>query len=609
MTRRVCNLAVVALLVLATGKVQAQSNSNAQPEPPSSDAVASPDSDSEAVAPIGLSGVELEELEQDYDPQVKRLVIPPYYQEKSERLTLKLLFPFYFERTRTGKDASKELGVFPLYWRARGQGTSTDVYFPLYWRWRSPESQTDLILQTYLNRSKTGFNFGFAPLVFVGRDEKDGSSYQVVPPLFFHFEGKDSSFLLAGIFYNRRVANDYHLGLPPVLFAGRQHFEKYLAVLPPLFWRFEDEIKYKTTYVLPPMFWGTTEYGRRFGLVPLFYINRDKDEDQTLILPLYFGSRWQHKDQFGEPAGEGRSHYLPFLLAYYRQAPGLVQHGIGPLYAWSENEGDYLRMFSPLLWMWGNHRSFEKSTFVPPLFYRHTSPVRRDLMLGLLYWDFENLYRERTLALLPFFAWSSSLYEKDWRLWLPPTFDIGSSPTKKHFRIHPLVYWGESLEKSHFVAAPFVWKFKDEDDDDLVIFPLYWRFYDRIYKDGSRIVFPFYWDFDEPRKDKHATTIFPFYWDVKDGRKGRRSVVVPPLFFHTKTKTRTTTGVLNVVVNKGEVKGNPFWTFQLFPLIGLGHPPAPSGAYWSVLGGLAGWRRQGSTRELKVLWIPFSWEK
>jgi len=25
----------------------------------------------------------------------------------------------------------------------------------------------------------------------------------------------------------------------------------------------------------------------------------------------------------------------------------------------------------------------------------------------------------------------------------------------------------------------------------------------------------------------------------------------------------------------------------------------------SFLGGLAGWRRQGSTKELKILWIPF----
>lgn len=263
-------------------------------------------------------------------------------------------------------------------------------------------------------------------------------------------------------------------------------------------------------------------------------------------------------------------------------------------------------MLSPMLWMWGNHLSYEKSTLVPPLFYRHTSPLRKDVMAGLLYWDFEELDRHRTLAVLPLFAWSSSLYQKDWRLWLPPTLDIGSGPSKKHFRLHPLVYWGQAEEKSHLVLAPVVWRFRDEEDDDLVLFPFYWSFFDRIHKDGSRIVFPFYWHFFEPRKDKDATVVFPLYWDVRNGRKSKRSVVVPPLFYRTTTATRATTGVLNVVVNKGEVKGNRFWTFKLFPVLAFGHPPAPSGAYWSVLGGLAGWRRQGSTKELKILWIPFT---
>jgi hypothetical protein len=36
----------------------------------------------------------------------------------------------------------------------------------------------------------------------------------------------------------------------------------------------------------------------------------------------------------------------------------------------------------------------------------------------------------------------------------------------------------------------------------------------------------------------------------------------------------------------------------------MGKPPAPEGAYWSFLWGMAGWRRQGSTRELKLFWIP-----
>ena len=32
--------------------------------------------------------------------------------------------------------------------------------------------------------------------------------------------------------------------------------------------------------------------------------------------------------------------------------------------------------------------------------------------------------------------------------------------------------------------------------------------------------------------------------------------------------------------------------------------PSPDGAYWEFLKGFLGWRRQGSTKELKLFWIP-----
>ena len=247
--------------------------------------------------PVGASGIELKELEEDYAPRVKRFVLPPYYQEQSERTTFRTLFPLFFFRERRGEGARTDLGVMPLYWRYREGPSKADVYFPFYWRFRDPAFETDIVLQTYLNRSAHGFNFGFAPFLFFGKDDRQSYRYQVVPPLFWNFQRAESGFLLAGIYYDHRDRGDFDRGLPPLFFAGRNRDSTYLLALPPLFWRFTDEVAYQTTTVVPPFFVRTRETGWSFGLLPLLYFALDVNWGRTLVAPFYYGSRW----------GQGRS--------------------------------------------------------------------------------------------------------------------------------------------------------------------------------------------------------------------------------------------------------------------------------------------------------------
>lgn len=556
--------------------------------------------------PIGLGGIELKEAEEDFNPKARRLVIPPYYQEIRGRLKLKFVFPLFFYRERTGEGARKDLGVLPFYWRYRSETESADVAFPLYWRFRGPGFKTDIVLQTHYNRSDHGYNFGFAPLVFVGKDTRDASSYQVIPPLFWRFEKGNTSFLLAGIYYDKRVGNDYTLGLPPLLFAGRERYKTYLVALPPLFWRFTDEINFETKNVLPPFFFNTREHGWSFGLMPLFYLARDKEWDRTLVAPFYYGSRWPQLDKNGEKIGEGKSYYIPLLLTYYRKASGLSQGGSAFFYHWYWRQGAYVRMFSPFVWLFGNERTGDKSLLIPPLFFDRKSPVTHDTMVGMLYWNFHEFHQKHTLAIMPLFAHSKTLYEPRWRTWIFPTFDFGKQPDGYHARLHPIFYLGKEKRKSHLVFAPLLWKFKDEKDDDLVLFPIWWDFNDLQHDDSSRVVFPFWWQFEDRRKLTFNRVAFPFYWDIHDKKAENRTVVVAPFFWRDRSKETTMTGFLNFVWHSGKIKGNPFWTFRLFPLLGFGQPPAPDGAYWSVLGGLVGWRRQGRTKQLRLFWLSFN---
>jgi len=228
-------------------------------------------------------------------------------------------------------------------------------------------------------------------------------------------------------------------------------------------------------------------------------------------------------------------------------------------------------------------------------------------MFGLVYWNFHEHHKQRTLGIMPLFLHNQSLYEDSWRLWVLPTFDFGQNPNGYHYRFYPLFFAGKNKDASHLVIAPLFWKIKDKEDDDTVLFPFWWNFKDLTHGDSAKVVFPFWWDFNDPRREKRTIVAFPLYWDIKRLQQGKRTTVLAPLFWSHKRENRKMTGVLNVVVHSGKIKKNPFWTFQLFPLLGFGHPPAPEGAYWSVLGGLAGWRRQGRTKQLKILWMPFEW--
>ena len=560
--------------------------------------------------PLGLEGRELKELEEDYTPDLKRIIVPPFYSEKSEKYKLRLFFPFFFEKKENGNQSSHSFGILPFYWRHRSDLLNTDVVFPFYTRIRGNDNSTDIILQTYANRSSHGYNFGFAPILFLGKDLRKNTSYQLIPPIFWRFQKGEDSFILAGIFYDKKKGSNFDLGFPPIFFAGREHYKTYSIVLPPLFFRFTDEIAYSTKTIIPPVFFNTREYGWSFGLMPLLYLARDKEWDKTLILPFYYGSRWQLVDKTGEKEGEGHTYVFPLLLSYYKHAPGLTQGGAAIFYQWYWNEGDYLKMITPMFWQWGNDRRDEHATLLPPLFFIRKSPVRNDLMAGMIYWDFLQKHKERTFAIMPFFAHNWNLYENHWRTWVFPTFDFGGNPKGGfHARLHPIFYYGKEKEKNHLVVAPLYWQFRDKEDDDFVFFPIYWRFKDLIHEDTSRIVFPLWWQFENPRRGNFSKIAFPLYWDIKRGKTDSRVTLGLPLYWRYKDKNKATTGVLNIFMNRGIEKGYDFWTFNIFPLISLGHPPAPEGAYWSFLSGLVGWRRQGRSKQLKLFWIPINFTK
>ncbi|MBN2529508.1 MAG: hypothetical protein JXR76_24180 [Deltaproteobacteria bacterium] len=549
--------------------------------------------------PVGLEGVELEEAESGKVQRIqKRFILPPYISVKREKTEFKTVLPFFFYSERVGKGARKDVGVLPFYWAHDSEKLKSRVYFPFYWNLRSTKFKTDIVLQTYFARNDNQYHFGFAPFLFLGKNKEKGSGYQIVlPPLFFNFTRADGGTTYSLLYFNHRDKNEFSRGVVPFYFAAKKNDRVVTTVLPPLFWHVNDPVHYKTTTVLPPFFFRTRENGWSAGLLPFLYFARDKNWSRNMVMPFYYG---RHVNDL-------RSHYLPFLLSYWKNSNELSQGGIGPFYHWYKHEGEYAFMYSPLVWRWGNTRTLERSFFLAPLFYRKDSPVEDNTMVGLIYWNYHNHNISRTFSIAPIFAVKKMLNEEGFRSLVFPTFDFGKNKDGYHFRIHPLFYLGREKEKKHLVLAPVFWRFSNEKRNSTVIAPVWWQFDNLLNKRKTRVAFPLWWQFDDNKYLEYNRVFFPFFWDFRNmEQQTRTTVTFPPLFWRVSDKNSKRTGVLNVSVHKGKQKGNDFWTFNLFPLVLFGKPPAPTGARWEILHGLAGWRRQGHSRQLKIFWIPFN---
>lgn len=548
-------------------------------------------------APIGLSGEELELQEEGKHENVKkRFILPPYISLKTRNTEFKTVLPFFYYSQRKGKAARKDVGLLPFYWSHESKDYQTKVYFPFYWRIHSPAFDTKIVLQSYLAKSKDAYHIGSAPFFFIGKNKEKQTSYQVIlPPLFWNFKGKDHSLTYSLLYYNKKNKAEFHRGVVPFYFARKKYDKTITTVLPPLFWHISDPVNYKTTTVLPPFFFSTREKGWSLGLLPAFYFARDKNWSRNMVMPFYYGSR----------VNDEHSHYLPLLLSYWKRSKTLRQGGIAALYHWYRFKGEYMNMYTPLAWTWGNTRTLKKNILIPPFYYKGSSPIEDNTMIGMIYWNFQNHHLSKVLAIAPLFAVKKTTRDKGFRAWVFPTFDFGKNQDGYHARFHPLFYVGKHKKKKHLVLAPLFWQFEDEKEKSTVVFPLWWQFKNRQFKRVRRVVFPLWWQFDDHKYGEFNRVAFPFYWDIKRVEQKKRTILTfPPVYWKVQDANSARTGVLNVSLHKGKRKGHSFWTFNLFPLVLFGKPPAPDSARWEVLHGLVGWRRQGSTKELKLFWIP-----
>jgi hypothetical protein len=466
----------------------------------------------------------------------------PYYEERRGDYRVRLLPPFYIEHTRGLPDPSQKLYGVPQTEDTEG------LYGLLYYRRRSLKLDMDVVFPGFWRvREGDSHTLVLGPLV---HREAPGENDNWLAPLYFAGSRKDGGY--------------FHM--PLLLTTSHWSPSGAFTLVGPYF---RDRTGANESFGVAPFFFhgdnGNVDGNRRtYTLVPplLFYHGeREVDSSSTTIVGPVISQSDAKRDTFdvapfywhivGKPQSGGVSEEHTTLFPFFH-------YGHDPDKTLFILPGYYRRI------------SQTTDTLLTPFFSQAQSRNGSTSLTAIgpvvpLWWS----YRDRDLdvrafALAPFFYTSDSPTGHDWLTpligrfesygesrtwWFFPTLTINSNKHGWENDFHPLIYTGRSDDSSHTVIAPVFWDFANA--------------------------------------------------------KGR-TTIAPPLYFRfASTENNSVTQVAaNTLYIQKQVAGGLDWQFHLLPLFSYGENP--SGYFWNVLFGLAGFSRDGAHTQVRALWIPIN---
>jgi len=465
----------------------------------------------------------------------------PYYEERRGDYRLRLMPPVFVEQTRGLRDPSQSLYGIPDTTDTQG------LYGLIYYRRRSPKLDMDVVFPALWRvRDEDAHVTVVGPIV---HREAPGEHDNWLAPLFFEGARRNGGYFHAPLLLTTSHSGiDGAFALAGPYFRSRTGTDVDLGVAPLFFHGDNGNVEgNRTTYTLIP---------------PLLFYHRDREIDatsMTVVGPVIHQSDAK-RDVFDVAP-------LFFHIQGRPETGGVV-----------EQHTTLLPLF---------HYGYTKDTslFIVPGYYRRVSPTTDTMLTPLysriygrggdtsltaagpivpLWWD----YRDRGLdvhawALAPFIYDSQSPGGSDWLTpavgrferygesttwWIFPTVTLTSTAHGWEDDLHPLVYIGRSQDAEHTVVAPFFWDFAGTGGRTTIGFPLYWRF-----------------------------------------AEGPNDSV--------------TQVAANTLYTQKRVPGGIDWQFHLLPLFSYGE--SPTGYFWNVLFGLAGYSRDSAHATVRALWIPF----
>ena len=426
-------------------------------------------------------------------------------------------------------------------------------------------------------------------------------------------------------------------GLYGLLYYQRRSQKMSADILFPFFWHVRDEQSHLTA--LGPFVHQDSPTGHDNWLAPLFFegnhTSKEGNSGYTVVPPLLTASVWSPSSAFTSS-----------MLLYFRTRSGSdVDAGVVPFYFHGDNGN-----------VDGARRTY---TLIPPLVFYHSwneleqtsftvagpviassSPFRDVFDVVPFVFHIQGKpesggIREAHTTLFPFFHYghtpdttlvASPLFfyrrSEDTRTVITPLYSqaITRNGAAKLEIAGPLVplwvsYRDKDVAQHTWAIVPIVYRNTSRTRDDFLtplfgrfenigISRTYWAFptitatFDQhgyetdihplVYvgrSDQSRhtVLAPIYWDFSDP--DKRLTVGFPLYWRFADHKNDAVVEIAGPTLYTQK-----------------RMEGGTGWSFRVLPFFSYGE--SPTGYFWDVLLGLAGYEKTATAKYVKALWLP-----
>lgn len=427
---------------------------------------------------------------------------------------------------------------------------STTVVFPLFYRDRRGDATSLLIPPYFQYRSPTARTHVLFPLFFHWRGQREeGGTWgtDIVPPFYYHS------------WQGRRELHGRAFGVAPLFFYGesfnadgdllREHL-----IIPPLLTVHTWTPEHAFT-LAGPFFYDRLRDDTDWGVAPLFFVGNNLHRRYLFIPPLLTWHSYNRDESRSltvvGPFWHTRSPEATSVnlapLFFHRHDRTSNRTTLAPLFHY--DAGPYGRTIVTPLFM--HSRRGENTTFVSWLYQNHRGRVNWDAVAPLFYRSHEPATGAHTEAFFPLFYHRATANTNTW--WITPTFHYEREGSNWFFNFYPLLFLGRSGPRSHSLIGPFYARFRNQEtqSDLMMVTPLFWR-----YTEPGQV----------------TQLVGNFLW-MSSVTQGVRS-----------------------------------YEWHLLPIFSFARP-RPQDLSWNVLFGLFGYRRAGTHRQLRLLWMTIDREK
>jgi hypothetical protein len=439
-------------------------------------------------------------------------------------------------------------GLDPATGRSTASTDRESLFALLFYQRRSPNFDADIVFPAFWRvRDRQNHVLALGPLA---HREAPGEHDNWVAPLVFEGERKDG-----GYFHSPLLLTTSHWGEKGALTIAGPYFRDRTGSdvdwgVAPFFFRGDNgnvDGARKTYTLIPPALY--------------FHRERELDENRLTVVgpvvsetnpkrsifdvaPLLFTIRGRP-----ETGGVRESHTTLFPLFHYGYTPEKSLFVVpGYLRRRTKTADTLITPFFTHATTRNEATSLTMIGPILPIYYRSTDIDIGYSALGIFPFYYGSSSPKGRTFLIPAFGRFEN-YNVSRTYWVFPNLTYTRDVNGWETDLHPIVYLGRDKTSSHTVLAPIFWDFATVKGRTTIGFPLYWRFADSV--DGT-----------------------------------------------------VTQVAANTLYRERRVPGGTDWQFHLLPLFSYGQNP--TGYWWNILFGLAGYDKEATTTKIRALWVPIT---